>query len=162
MKKIYELHLTFFIDAMIVSGGDFSMKEDRVKIETVFLADDNELSEQLLASILIRNGYKIFRFRSGTELLERLLRGAYPDLLLIGVVLPGISGIELLGRLKEAKIRVKSMLIGTSHYLGEMTNAYKFDSVDFIMKPLDFTDVVERVRLCLAQNIVSDRRTGFA
>src|SRR5476649_349515 len=108
------------------------MNENTSGGNSIFLADDCKLSEKLLASFLNHRGYKVKRFKTGTELLESFLRGDSPDLLLIGIVLPGMSGIELLARLKASRIKVPSIVLGTSQYIGEMPKSYQYGALDFI------------------------------
>jgi DNA-binding response OmpR family regulator len=143
-----------------------SMKEviatHKLEKKTVFLADSCEISGNLLSEILFREGYEIFRFKSGNELLESLRNGAYPDLLLIGTMLPGMSGLELLGRMNSAKIKLVTILIGYSYNINDVLLAYRYGAVDFIMKPLDLKEVLMRVKLSLERVLSFDNTIGTA
>lgn len=130
--------------------------------KTVFLADNCEVSGNLLSEMLFHNGYEIFRFSSGTELLESLLNGAYPDLLLIGMKLPGMSGVELLARLNSAKIKLTAVLTGYTYNMNEVMLAYRYGAVDFIMKPLDLKEVLMRVKLSMERTLSYDNTIGTA
>jgi len=68
--------------------------------KTVLIVEDNELNLRLLSDILEYNGYTIFTTRLGEPALE-LARQHRPDLILMDIQLPDISGMEAARRLKD-------------------------------------------------------------
>jgi len=68
--------------------------------KTVLIVEDNELNLRLLNDILEYNGYTIFTTRLGEPALE-LARQHRPDLILMDIQLPDISGMEAARRLKD-------------------------------------------------------------
>jgi two-component system cell cycle response regulator DivK len=66
---------------------------------TVLIVEDNELNLKLLNDILEYHGYTVFTTRLGEPALE-LARQHRPDLILMDIQLPDISGMEATGRLK--------------------------------------------------------------
>jgi two-component system cell cycle response regulator DivK len=68
--------------------------------KTVLIVEDNELNLKLLNDILEYNGYTIFTTRLGEPALE-LARQHRPDLILMDIQLPDISGMEAARRLKD-------------------------------------------------------------
>ena len=68
--------------------------------KTVLIVEDNELNLKLLHDILEYHGYTVFTTRLGEPALE-LARQHKPDLILMDIQLPDISGMEAARRLKE-------------------------------------------------------------
>ena len=68
--------------------------------KTVLIVEDNELNLRLLIDILDYNGYTVLTTRLGESALE-LARQHRPDLILMDIQLPDISGMEAARRLKD-------------------------------------------------------------
>ncbi|HMA82520.1 MAG TPA: response regulator, partial [Candidatus Binatia bacterium] len=60
----------------------------------VLIADDDEVSGQLFAEVLSGEGYRVRQVRSGGEALAALEQER-PDLLIVDVRMPGVSGLEV-------------------------------------------------------------------
>src|SRR5215471_10247412 len=67
---------------------------------TLLLADDEELNRDMLSRRLQRHGYRVVTAASGPEVLEWLERETF-QLLLLDVMMPEMSGLELLRRIRE-------------------------------------------------------------
>lgn len=68
--------------------------------KTVLIVEDNELNMKLFRDLLMAYGYKTIQTRSGMEALA-LARAHDPDLILMDIQLPEVSGIEVTKWLKE-------------------------------------------------------------
>jgi CheY-like chemotaxis protein len=77
-----------------------SMLPDPSQPKTVLIVEDNELNLKLLHDILEYHGYTVFTTRLGEPALE-IARQHRPDLILMDIQLPDISGMEAVRRLKE-------------------------------------------------------------
>lgn len=76
----------------------------------ILVAEDDPSVRQALAVCLARLGYVVDQARSGPEAVDRVQRGA-PDLLILDLVLPGWSGIEVLDRLQDARLLVPDRVL---------------------------------------------------
>ena len=96
-------------------------------MQTILIIDDDIAIGNLEQEVLQRAGYAVLRAYSGTEALL-VLKGNRPALILLDLMLPGLSGEELLPRLKgiptivvSAKVavqdRVELLLGGAADYL---------------------------------------------
>jgi len=77
----------------------------------------------------------------GLELLKRV----QPDVLLLDVVLPGVSGLELFERIRRIDARVPVIFITASGESETAIEAMKLGALDFLLKPLDVTRVRELI-----------------
>src|SRR5260221_11821683 len=87
---------------------------------SILVVDDEREILRALQRSLTAYGYKVFTARSGEEAIEALARHR-PDLLLLDLLLPGISGLEVVRRGRAASnvpIFVLSVK-GAGHYKGE-------------------------------------------
>ena len=77
---------------------------------TVLVVDDNEGIRELVVRALSRHGYHVESAADGEEALERIRTvGALPDLLLADIVMPGVSGVDLVREIGEGRTRVLFM-----------------------------------------------------
>ena len=76
-------------------------------MQTIFIIDDDAAIGNLEQEVLERAGYAVLRAYSGTEALL-LLKSCRPDLILLDLMLPGLSGEEVLPRLQGIPVIVVS------------------------------------------------------
>ena len=118
-------------------------------LHIVVIVDDDAPLRDALASLLKAVGYPVRKFSSAEEFLDS------PDLertscLILDVRLPGMSGIELQRRLREAGLPVPIVFI-TAH--GDATIrelVMKAGAVAFLTKPVRREPLLERVRMAVA------------
>jgi two-component system, cell cycle response regulator len=115
---------------------------------TIFIADDNPILLQGLDRALSGNGYQVRTAETGSALL-RLLESAEtrPDLLLLDVMMPEMSGIEVLSTLHEderwSEIPVILVTAATDEQLP--VSALQLGAVDFLTKPFRLGELLARV-----------------
>ncbi len=104
----------------------------------VLVVDDDPDICDVLERFLSALGCRVETATDGEEALEALLREP-PDLLLLDLELPGLSGLELLGRLKAEDLAV-TVITMSGHPVAERhlgPKSVEMGASDFIMKPLD-------------------------
>ena len=70
-------------------------------VKSILIVEDNELNMKLFSDLLEAHGYRVIQTRDGLSALE-LARRHKPDLVLMDIQLPEVSGIEVTKWLKEA------------------------------------------------------------
>jgi len=70
--------------------------------KTVMIVEDNELNMKLFNDLLRANGYATMPMRNGYEALDAL-KDSRPDLIIMDIQLPEISGLEVTKRIKQDK-----------------------------------------------------------
>ena len=75
-------------------------KRRRASEKTILIVEDNELNMKLFHDLLEAHGYNILQTRDGMEAL-RLARSSKPDLILMDIQLPEVSGLEVTKWIKE-------------------------------------------------------------
>ncbi|MSR18617.1 MAG: response regulator [Phycisphaerales bacterium] len=120
---------------------------DRMGTTRVLLVEVDEMLREMLATRLERAGFEILQAASGEEALV-LLDKSPPDVVLCDALLPGMTGIDLLGRIREHHdLAQMPVIISTSLHDGAlMVQAMSKGANDFLSKPIDFSAAIARIR----------------
>ena len=113
------------------------------------LVVDDELSMREFLSILLeREGYDVSVAASAAEAL-RMMESALFDLVLSDVNMPGLSGIELLGRIKELSPETAVLILTAFSTSEQAVEAMKLGAYDYIGKPFKNEEVKQLVKNAL-------------
>jgi DNA-binding NtrC family response regulator len=116
----------------------------------VFLVDDDPALRDSL-QLVLKNDFRVSAYASGDEALEVLRSGDKAtlmggiDLALLDVMMPGIDGIELLRQIKSYFPEVPVIMVSASNTLKTAVQAMKLGAVDFISKPFQVEELIQRV-----------------
>lgn len=113
-------------------------------MKTILVADDDININNLLTETLTRNGYNVLRAWSGTEA-KMIAEKEYPDLILLDLMLPGISGEELLPYIKDIPVIVVSAKADINDKISLLSNG----AVDYMTKPFDTGELLARTAIQL-------------
>jgi DNA-binding NtrC family response regulator len=131
--------------------GDKESKDQG--IGTVLVVDDEKNILRSLRMILGGEGFNVVTASSGESALDRLKSGIYPDLILLDLKLPGLDGIQTMGRIREMQhigSTVPVVMISGHAALSDAVEAVKQGAADFLEKPLERDRVIITVRNLLA------------
>jgi len=112
----------------------------------ILLVDDNPNNLGVLYSYLDDERFTVLVSQSGERGIE-LARRERPDLILLDVMLPGISGIETCVRLKEMPetAGIPVIFISALSDVGDKVKGFKAGGVDYITKPFQHEEVLARI-----------------
>lgn len=128
-------------DAQTDSGADAS------SAKTVLIVEDNELNMKLFHDLLEAHGYNIIGTRDGMEAL-RIARDRRPDLILMDIQLPEVSGLEVTKWIKEDD-RLKSIpVIAVTAFAmkGDEEKIREGGCEAYIAKPISVSHFLETVK----------------
>lgn len=115
---------------------------------TVFIAEDNPILLQGLGRALSANGYQVRTAEDGTAVMGMLRASEVPpDLLLLDVMMPGMSGLEVM-RAVHAEPRwadVPVMLITAAKDESSAATAVHDGAVDVLIKPFRLGELLARI-----------------
>ena len=114
---------------------------------TVLVIDDEKNIRRTLRMVLEGEGYEVDEAESAEVGLERV--GFGPDLVILDVRLPRMSGLEALTRIRETSPQLPVLMISGHASVAEAVQAVQSGATDFFEKPLDRDRVLVRVKNAL-------------
>jgi CheY-like chemotaxis protein len=112
----------------------------------LLVVDDHEENRDLLARRLAKLGYRVLVASDGPEALE-LVESSGPHLILLDIMMPRMSGIEVLRALRRRRTEIELPVIMASAKSDseDVVEALELGANDYVTKPLDMPVVVARV-----------------
>lgn len=118
----------------------------------ILVVEDETDINRLLFKILERADYGILQAFSGTEA-KLLLEKETPDLILLDLMLPGISGEDLLQHIRNnMHCDMPVLVISAKNALRDKVSLLKNGADDYITKPFEPEEVIARVQACLRRS----------
>ncbi|HUU02720.1 MAG TPA: response regulator [Myxococcota bacterium] len=122
----------------------------------ILLVDDVRLFRKLASIILSGRGYEIEEAVTGEEAMKKF-RADPPDIALVDLALPGMSGFDVCAQIKQdpAYADIPVIIVATSGRDEDIRKAVEAGCDDYITKPLDDTTLISKVEALLGK---TDRR----
>ncbi len=111
----------------------------------VLVAEDEEITLKHLLYALRKEGYEALGVKDGREALSRINSDNF-DLLISDIKMPGMSGLELLEKVKEPHPEIDVMIITGFGSVSSAVDAMKRGAFDYITKPFDLDELLIKVR----------------
>jgi CheY-like chemotaxis protein/class 3 adenylate cyclase len=113
---------------------------------TILIVDDLAENIEILARLLTNCGYKVRRALDG-ELALRSARQTPPDLILLDINMPGLSGYEVAALLKQDKRldEIPIIFLSAFNETVDKVRAFAVGGVDYVTKPFQFDEVEARI-----------------
>ncbi|MCC7329399.1 MAG: response regulator [Gammaproteobacteria bacterium] len=116
---------------------------------TVLVVDGDPRDSADLKALLERAGYRARTFRSGEALLEDLPACGENCCLIAEVELPGMTGLELISRLRQDNILAPAVILTRLGDVPTAVRAMRADVADYLTKPYVERDLIDRLRSAL-------------
>src|SRR6266576_44979 len=113
---------------------------------TVFVVDDDPSVRKGLARLLKSAGYAVELFASAAEFLERVNHSESAGCVVLDVLMPGLSGLELQRELKAFTPPISIIFITGHGDIPMSVRAIKDGATDFLGKPVHDQDLLEAVQ----------------
>lgn len=118
-------------------------------MSTIVVIDDDVYIGDLLEKVLTQEGYSVLRAYSGTEAVL-LLSQCHPDLVLLDLMLPGLSGEEVLPKIREIPVIVISAKIDVEDKVKMLMDG----ADDYLTKPFDIQELLARIMVQLRKKSI--------
>ncbi len=115
----------------------------------ILVVDDQRDHRQLLTAILEPLGFQISEASSGESCLLKVQREK-PDLILLDISMPGISGIETTAALRQQKLTMPILILSANAYSSDRLAALNAGCNEFLPKPLNVRDLLDNLKQYLA------------
>lgn len=119
-----------------------------MSIHSILIVDDEILTLNNLKKILEKEDYEVHVASAGEEALE-IVEKYKPHLVLLDLMLPGISGIEVLKRVKEMERETIVIMMTAYEILEKAVEAMKLGAYDYLLKPFKINELKNTIRRAL-------------
>ncbi|RYL92446.1 response regulator transcription factor [Sporolactobacillus sp. THM19-2] len=123
-------------------------------MNTIAVIDDDVYIGNMLEEVLKKEGYAVFHAYSGTEAVY-LLSEKHPDLILLDLMLPGLSGEEVLPRIKGIPVIVISAKVDVQDKVSLLLGG----AADYVTKPFDTKELLARIAVQLRKVPAANERS---
>jgi diguanylate cyclase (GGDEF)-like protein len=114
---------------------------------TLLLVDDDAMNRDALSRRLRNAGYTVLMAESGSQALD-IVDSQRVDLVLLDVMMPGMSGVDTLRRLRQQRSLADLPVIMVTAKTGsdDVVEALELGANDYVTKPIDFSVALARIR----------------
>ena len=113
----------------------------------VLVADDDAINREVIRANLTRN-FRVVEAEDGASCLEMIQKEKF-DLLLLDIMMPGISGYDVLATLQESHSEQSSLpvvVLSAKDQPSAITKAFKMGAVDYVTKPFHREELLARIQ----------------
>lgn len=137
-------------------------REPAVTGGRLLVADDNEINRDVLQRRLRRLGHEVVCVASGQEALNQLAQQPF-DLLFLDVMMPGLTGFEVLQQLKAdpTLAELPVLMISALDDLESVIRCLRLGATDYLTKPFEPTLLQTRLETCLERKRLRDRELDY-
>jgi DNA-binding response OmpR family regulator len=118
---------------------------DNIANTRILLAEDDTNLGFLLVDFLESNGFDVKLYRDGQSALQGFTRGG-ADFCLIDIMLPGMDGFTLTGKIKEIDIDVPVIILSARSLKEDKIMGFRLGADDYITKPFEEEELLYRIR----------------
>lgn len=111
----------------------------------ILIAEDDNLIRKTIEIKLAKDGYTIISCAEGNEAVESI-RTELPDVVLTDIMLPSVSGLEIVSAVKSMEKPIKVIVLSTMGQENIVEEAFKLGADDYMTKPFSLTELSIRVR----------------
>jgi DNA-binding response OmpR family regulator len=123
--------------------------------EKILVVDDQPVNVELIAGYLEKD-YEIIPAYSGEEALAKV-KSEKPDIVLLDIMMPGVSGYEVCERIKKENRFIPVVIVTALGEVEDRIRALEAGADDFLTKPIDGIELATRVKSLLKAKYFHDR-----
>ncbi len=110
----------------------------------VLIVDDEDDFRESLGVLLEAHGCRVTEAGTGEQALELLGSGLEPDIILLDLRMPGLTGTEALARMRQRGVRIPALLVSAARDVESVAEEHGFEGA--ILKPFSPDDLMKCIR----------------
>jgi two-component system KDP operon response regulator KdpE len=126
---------------------------------TILIVDDEPQIRRVLRTTLTSQSYAVVEAKSGEEALERF-RHDHPDLVLLDVNMPGMSGLDVCREIRQSS-DLPVIMLTVRNSERDKVEALDAGADDYVVKPFGAQELLARIRVALRHTAPSDATPAF-
>lgn len=121
-------------------------------VQTILVLEDDENLRQYLQTLLTQEGYVVWTARDVMEA-RKMFEKRMPDLILLDLGLPIVTGETLCKEIKESNPDVKIIILTGKDSLNDVVQGFSLGADDYVKKPFQTEELLARIKARLHQNV---------
>ena len=134
--------------------------EDKKLAKVLVVDDEPNIVELLTVSLKFQN-FEVFSANSGHEAL-RVAREVNPDAYILDVMMPGMDGFELLGKLRQEGLDGPVLYLTAKDGVDQRIHGLTIGADDYVTKPFSLEEVITRLRVIMRRGGAAEESTNDA
>ncbi len=126
----------------------------------ILIVEDELPMRRALEDCLSGQGYRVLSASNGEEGLTRAMREK-PDLILLDVMMPGLSGFDLCAALRKAGCSIPILMLTAKGEIEDRVRGLDEGADDYLIKPFSTSELLARMRSILRRKQLSSRSAEF-
>ena len=124
----------------------------------ILIAEDDRELRQLFSHVLIKNGYTVTGVSNGQQALDAMENDFY-NLIISDIMMPIMDGYTLVRQLRDSGNTIPVLMITAKDAFDDMRLGFQFGVDDFMVKPINISEMVLRVKALLRRaQMINERR----
>jgi len=114
----------------------------------IMVVDDEPDIVRIVKIAMELAGFQVIEANSGEECMDKLSKGPKPDLILLDIMMPGISGYETCAKIRAIDDfkKTKIVMLTAKGQKGDAEEGLNSGADDYIIKPFDPYELIEQVK----------------
>lgn len=117
----------------------------------VLYIEDEEVLAVLVRDHLVKNGYEVHWSTNGREA-EQLFKSVQPDICILDIMLPGLSGIEIGKNIRQHDKNVPIIFLTAKSEAKDVVEGFKSGGNDYLKKPFSLEELMARITNLLSMS----------
>ena len=134
--------------------------EDKKLAKVLVVDDEPNIVELLTVSLKFQN-FEVFSANSGHEAL-RVAREVNPDAYILDVMMPGMDGFELLGKLRQEGLDGPVLYLTAKDGVDQRIHGLTIGADDYVTKPFSLEEAITRLRVIMRRGGAAEESTNDA
>lgn len=126
----------------------------------ILLVEDEEYMAQAVAQVLEKNNYTVDLAHDGEYGLDCALSGIY-DIIILDIMLPGHSGLEILKTLRQERVAVPVLLLTAKSETEDKVTGLDLGADDYLTKPFEMPELLARLRVLARRKQEISVQSGY-
>ncbi len=143
--KVY-LPVANYTDVQEETQTDEDKEQTTKPTETILVVEDNEAVRDTVVDIFTEEGYQVTSVENGAKAIESIASGFNPELLLTDIIMPNMSGTELVTMVQEQLPDIKHLYMSGYTDDAIVHHGVLNDGVHFIQKPFTSKTLLKKIR----------------
>lgn len=130
--------------------------------DRIFVVDDDPDALRYMRTLLEVNSHTVETLASGREVLNRLQKPPFPNLVLLDLIMPDMDGLQTLDHLRALRPDMKVVMLSCTQNPRTIVQVLHRGAADFLPKPFSLEELKAVVRRCLDPSLVNSEVNALA